>query len=269
MKVITIIPTFNNAEHILETIKSAKAIGQVAIIDSGSTDDTKAIAEKEGCYFYERKIIPWDAGDQRNFAYSLWKNNYDWVLFLDSDEIISEVLANEIKQTICTSNYNYYSIRSQYHLFRKKLESISFNTFHDRLVSTDLNTDIFTSSPGEVFNLEDRNQIGKLKHSYIHNVDAKGFLDWVLRIFQYSFQNGFIDVKNIKEKKLRRTKNYGFVRRYRIIFLFSLPILYFFYYIFVRKCLKDGFVGLMFALIMSLAYLSYPFGFIKGLFSAK
>lgn len=269
MKIITIIPTFNNSEHLLETIKSAKKIGQVAIIDSGSSDNTEVIAKNEGCYFYERKIYPWDAGDQRNFAYSLWKNNYDWVLFLDSDEIISEVLANEIKQTVCNSDYSYYCIRSKYHLFRKKLESISFNTFHDRLVSTNLSTDIFTSSPGEVFNLANRNQVGKLRHAYIHNIDAKGFDDWVWRIFQYSFQNGFIDAKNIKEKTIRKTKNYGFIRRYRIIFLFLLPIPYLFYYIFIRNCFRDGFVGFVFAFIMSIAYLSYPFGFIKGLLSAK
>ena len=269
MKIITIIPTINNSEHILETIKSAKKIGHVAIIDSGSSDNTEMIARKEGCYFYERKISPWDAGSQRNFAYSLWKNDYDWVLFLDSDEIISEVLANEIKQTICDSNFNYYSIRSQYHLFTKELKSISFNTYHDRLVSTNLNNDIFTSSPGEVFNLQKRNQVGKLRHSYIHNVDAKGFLNWVWRIFQYSFQNGSIDAKNIKRQTVRKAKNYSFIRRYRILFLFLLPIPYFFYYIFVRKCFRDGFVGFVFAFIMSTAYFSYPFGFVKGLLSAK
>jgi len=66
----------------------------VVVVDSGSTDDTKSIAEGFGAKFVYNR---WQGyGQQKRYAEQLCKN--DWVLNLDADEVLSTELVSEIKQ---------------------------------------------------------------------------------------------------------------------------------------------------------------------------
>lgn len=211
----------------------------------------------------------WDAGAQRNFAYKKLKNKYEWILFLDSDEGLTDNLSKEIINLMSNKNYctKGYSIRSNYRLFNKTLHNINKNTFHDRLICGNLVSDnIFTSSPGEVFNNRNLIRPSNLKEGYWHDVDAKGFLDWLKRVSNYQFQNGETDSLYFFSNKQRDVKNFSFIRKNRIYLTIFLPLLYFSYYIFVRRAYLDGLSGIIFAVIMSSAYIFYPFGFILGMF---
>ena len=71
---------------------------EVLIIDSGSTDNTVAIAEKNGAIVRYRA---WDDdfAAQRNFA--LEQTSADWVLYLDADERMDETMCREISLHCC------------------------------------------------------------------------------------------------------------------------------------------------------------------------
>jgi glycosyltransferase involved in cell wall biosynthesis len=112
---VTII-TLNEAEHIADAIDSASWADEVIVVDSGSTDDTVAIAERKGARVSMR---PWTGYvDQKNYAADLAKN--DWIFSLDADERIPPALASEIQALLRSepSNRGYRVPRVTFHLGR-------------------------------------------------------------------------------------------------------------------------------------------------------
>jgi glycosyltransferase involved in cell wall biosynthesis len=84
----------DEADRIRAAIRSVRGwVGEVIVVDSGSTDTTVAIAEAEGA-----RVIcnPWPGfGQQKRFAEDHCRN--DWVLNIDADEVVTPELADEIK----------------------------------------------------------------------------------------------------------------------------------------------------------------------------
>src|SRR4026208_1539678 len=87
---VTII-SLNEAEHIAAAIDSASWADEIVVVDSGSTDDTVAIARSKGVRVETRA---WSGYvDQKNFAHIL--ASHDWIFSLDADERITPALAGE------------------------------------------------------------------------------------------------------------------------------------------------------------------------------
>ena len=87
--------TMNEEKRLARTLESAKDIvDEIVIVDSGSTDRTKEIAESFGARFIYHE---WESiGHQVKFAEEQCR--YKWVLRLDADEVLQESLAEEISQ---------------------------------------------------------------------------------------------------------------------------------------------------------------------------
>lgn len=80
-----IVITRNAEEHLARCLKSVPFASDVVVLDCGSTDGTKAIAEAAGARFV---VEEWRGfGPQKRRATELAK--YDWVLSLDADEALS------------------------------------------------------------------------------------------------------------------------------------------------------------------------------------
>ncbi len=98
MKTISIIIIVKNGEEYIEkALRSAMWADDIIVLDSGSTDNTKRIAQK-----YTKNIHTTEAwpgfGIQRQNAQKLSKS--DWIFMLDADEEISTNLQNSIKEVI-------------------------------------------------------------------------------------------------------------------------------------------------------------------------
>ncbi len=77
---------------IAAAIASLSCCDEVLVVDSGSTDRTREIAERCGARVLVRD---WDGySNQKNFAAS--KARHEWILSVDADERLSVELANEI-----------------------------------------------------------------------------------------------------------------------------------------------------------------------------
>ncbi len=93
VKVSAAIITFNEEHNIERCIKSVQdVVDEIVVVDSYSTDQTKAICEKLGVTFIKNKFE--GHIEQKNFA--LTKTTHDIVLSLDADEALDEKLKNEI-----------------------------------------------------------------------------------------------------------------------------------------------------------------------------
>ena len=88
----------NEAENLAKSIKSLKnQVNEIVVVDTGSTDNTIAVARKLGAKVYS---FPWqdDFSKARNFALSKAKG--DWLILLDADEYFTAKTAGNIRQVI-------------------------------------------------------------------------------------------------------------------------------------------------------------------------
>lgn len=88
----------NEAENLAKSIKSLKnQVNEIVVVDTGSTDNTIAVARKLGANVYS---FPWqdDFSKARNFALSKAKG--DWLILLDADEYFTAKTAGNIRQVI-------------------------------------------------------------------------------------------------------------------------------------------------------------------------
>lgn len=85
--------TKNNQRTIRKTLESIKNFEEIIIVDTGSSDDTLKILEQfSNVKIFHSEFVGF--GKLRNIAAERAKN--DWILSLDSDEMISDQLCKEI-----------------------------------------------------------------------------------------------------------------------------------------------------------------------------
>ena len=93
MKISAIIITLNEENKIRPCLESLRNIAdEIVVVDSLSTDSTKAICEEYGVRFIEQKWLGYS--EQKNLANNL--ASYDWILSIDADEVLSEELKKSI-----------------------------------------------------------------------------------------------------------------------------------------------------------------------------
>ena len=89
----------NEAAAIARCIEAVRELADdIVLVDSGSTDETVAIAANMGA---RTLVNPWPGyGPQKRFAEA--NALHDWVLNLDADEVVTPALAAEIKALMAT-----------------------------------------------------------------------------------------------------------------------------------------------------------------------
>lgn len=93
--------TLNEAHRIAQCIQSASFADQVLVIDSGSSDRTREIAEELGAQVHA--YTAWQGfAEQRNRLLS--HVQADYVFFLDADEVIPEGLQKELRAAVGTGD---------------------------------------------------------------------------------------------------------------------------------------------------------------------
>lgn len=112
--------TRNEAANIAACLQSVAWADEIIVVDSGSTDETCAIARQ-----YTNKVFfhTWTGyADQRNYANSLVTT--DWVLMLDADERASDALRDEIRTVLAQPKGE-----QRVHAFRIPIKDWMFGKF--------------------------------------------------------------------------------------------------------------------------------------------
>ena len=214
-----VIITLNEEANLPRTLASVTWADEIVVLDSGSTDRTREIAESFHAKFYCESWKGFAA--QKNSA--LQKASGDWILSLDADEEVEPALAQEIKQTLAGNpsaaglwipRKNFFLNRWIRHggfypdpklrLFRR-----GAGTFEDRLVHEDLRVQGSTASlknhllhqayPTLDVYLEHMNRYSSLG-AQMERTGRVGFsfVDIVIRprltfLYNYFLRGGFLD----------------------------------------------------------------------------
>jgi len=241
MNLTTLIVAKNAGDSIRKTLKSTVGLGsRVFVINDYSTDNTAKIARE-----YNADVLAYHAdGFEKIRTYALSKVTTEWVLILDSDEVLTQENRSEILTAIETKEFNGFYILFRNHLFERKL---SHGELHKKLV---------------LFKLSKL-----IKHDSIIHEQCK-ILGKVATLKSeaqhYSYRNAnqvlckFIDY-SIQTAKINKRNN--LVLSFRTLFLYPLHM---FYARFIKdEGYKDGparlFLDLQFAQMEFLSYFLIPF----------
>ena len=94
-----VIICFNEAPNLERTLSAVNWARRVIILDSGSTDESKAIASKfKNAVWHVRQFD--DHARQCNYALEHLVQGSSWVLFMDADYVVTPELVEEL-QTLC------------------------------------------------------------------------------------------------------------------------------------------------------------------------
>lgn len=226
--------TLNEEKNLERTLESVKEFSdEVVIVDSGSTDRTKEIAEKYKAKFYYQKWLGF--GAQRNKA--IENSTSDWILNIDADEEISKELKEKIikikedeENEIDVYKINFMSV-----CFRKKIKYGGWsNSYRVRLF---------------------RKEAGRFDEKNVHeefHTDLK-----ILKIKEYIYHHSYSDLEDYF-KKFNKYTTLGAIEYYQKnkktnIFLIVLNPLYKFIRMYIlRLGFLDGIEGFLLAVTSSL-----------------
>jgi glycosyltransferase involved in cell wall biosynthesis len=90
--VSAVVITLDAERHLGRVLRSLAVCSEVVVLDSGSTDRTREIAEAAGARWHEHSFEGY--GPQKRRAVALAAN--DWVLSVDADEVLDEPAAAAI-----------------------------------------------------------------------------------------------------------------------------------------------------------------------------
>ena len=178
-----VILTLDEEINIQTCIESLVGVDDIHVLDSGSTDRTREIAEEMGV---KVSCNPFESfGKQRNWAIDNMPLKHDWVLHLDADERMTPELYEEIESTISQDppEAGYY-LPSKLMFMGKWLKRAgAYPTYQMRLFHSSRMR--FTDYGHGQRELTD-GEIGRMKSPYIHDAFSKGLDDWLAKHNRYS-----------------------------------------------------------------------------------
>lgn len=119
-RVNVLIPTLNEAEHIIDCVANARELGDVFVIDSFSTDGTQAMARSAGATVVEHKFI--DYAKQKNWALANIPFTGEWIFILDADERIPSRLRMEVTSRLQRQReYNGFYVNRELLIFGQRV----------------------------------------------------------------------------------------------------------------------------------------------------
>jgi glycosyltransferase involved in cell wall biosynthesis len=136
----------NEEQYLPGCLDSVKGIAdEIVVVDTGSSDATKNIAEEYGAKVYDFNWVD-DFSAARNFA--LQKSTGNWILYLDADERLTESSVQELNEIIkrdenlavhclvdCIDNHNNKASVIKYtRLFRNNLNLKFYGKVHEQIV---------------------------------------------------------------------------------------------------------------------------------------
>lgn len=232
-KISAIVITFNEAANITECLESLKWCDEIIVIDSTSSDNTCELARKFTNNITITGNLPY--GEKRNIGID--KAAYDWILWIDADERIS----NELKEEI-TGLTNVTQAKCDAYLVNRRSYFINKFIKHSGWYP-DYTLRLFRKSAGIRFDssLVHEKAVysgkpGRLKHDILHYTD-RDFEHYIKKLNNYTSLSA--------EELYTKGRKASF---FDIIFR---PAFTFFKMYFLKLGILDGYMGLVLSTLSS------------------
>ncbi|MCX6052181.1 MAG: glycosyltransferase family 2 protein [Campylobacterales bacterium] len=226
MNISAVVLAKNSEKTIKNTLESLKSLEDVIVYDNGSTDDTINIAKSfQNVHLIEGEFKGF--GWTKNKAASYAKN--DWILIIDSDEVIDsellEVLQHKTlnKTTVYKLNFKafYKNIQVKHcgwnnqkikRLYNKTVTSYNDNDVHEDIITDGLQTEVLN---------------GNVEHYSYHTLS-----EFIIKADHYSTLFAKNNIGKRKSNPFKAFLNglYSFIRTY-----------------FLKQGFRDGYIGLIIA----------------------
>ena len=224
---ISVVVLAKNSEKTLEkTLLSLKEFDDVVVYDNGSTDSSIQIAKS----FSNVNLVE---GELKGFGWTKNKAStyakYDWILVIDSDEVVDKQLLQELKNKTLDKNIVYKlnfkafykDIQVKYcgwnnqkikRLYNKNVTSYNSNDVHEDIITNGLRIEELK---------------GNVEHYSYHSIS-----EFIIKADRYStlFAKNNVGKKSSSPAKAFFNGLYSFFRTYIL-----------------KKGFKDGYVGLIIA----------------------
>lgn len=122
-KISVVIPTYNCSKYLSKCLSSVSWANEIIIVDMGSTDKTLSVAKKFNAKIFKK--IPADGNFDNNRKFGMEKASSEWILKLDSDELIPQELEFEIRNLLHSETaieFNGYYIFNKIIMFGKEVK---------------------------------------------------------------------------------------------------------------------------------------------------
>jgi glycosyltransferase involved in cell wall biosynthesis len=244
-----VILTFNEERNLPDCLASLQGLGEIVVVDSGSTDQTLVIAESYGAHIFRHPFGT--HAKQWDWALKQLPLNTDWILAVDADQRLTPELKKEIPDALNGSKMNGYFINRR-QIFRGKW--IKHGGYYPKyLLKLFRKAAVHTSHQDLVdhhFLVDGR--CAKLKYDLVEdNQKESELFFWIQKHGQYAnlqaqqewngkgSRNGRIFGNPDEQTNVMKRIWFGLPH-------FVRPFLYFFYRYFIRLGFLDGKEGFLF-----------------------
>lgn len=229
-KISISIITFNEEKIIAKCLEKLSWANEIIVIDSGSTDKTVEICQKFGAKVIYNRFE--NFGIQKQFALNQTCN--DWVLSLDADEVLSDELILEIKNTIFSNKFDGYLI-PRTHVFLDRV--FKYGNENKKLILRLFNKQKGKFQENKVHEtIEVEGKLGNLKNEMLHYT-VSDIATAVRKNINYALLSG--EFKNENNKK---------ASKFSVVF--KLPYEFFRVY-FLQRNFLNGYQGFVWSIFSS------------------
>lgn len=224
-KLTVLLPTYNCADIVRGTLESVAWADEILVVDSFSRDSTLDICREYGAKVIQHEYI--NSAKQKNWAIPQCGN--EWVLQVDSDEVLEPGLSDEIRDALCGSGgQSGFRIPFKHHVMGKWVKVCNlYPEYHARLFRRD--SGAFEDKEVHA-HFRVQGQVGTLNHHILH----------------YGMPNLSKQLRNLDRYSRYQANEYkkrG--KRFGPSQLLVRPLAVFAYYYFHRGGFRAGMRGLM------------------------
>ncbi|MFD0671320.1 glycosyltransferase family 2 protein [Cohnella sp. GCM10027633] len=256
--VSVIIMSRNEEKNIRKCVSSVLEFDEIFVVDSNSTDRTIPIAESLGA-----KVVnfTWNGKYPKKKQWCLENVPFsnDWVLYVDSDEVVTPKLAQEIREKISGNEdiagyfvgYDYVFMNKTLKHGHQVFKLVLFNRRAGEFIEYD---DLSAQNMGEVeghYQPQIQGSTSILKNKMIH-YDHDSIYDYFYRHNRYSDWEAIIRMKGAQPRESQ-----PLFRRWQKKAFNALPLKWLFAFIhsyFLKLGFMDGKAGFHFAIARSMYY---------------
>lgn len=245
IKISIIIITYNESHCIENALNSVyNNFSEIVILDSFSTDTTIDICKKYTDKVFFRKFD--NFCNQRNYAINNITFKNDYIFFLDSDEIVSKDLINELK-TINIYEFDSYNVKRKFYWYGTWMKYGGYYPLYlmrignkNKIYYQGTVNEHMIVKNGKTYNL----------NYHISDLFDKPFKLWVKKHLFYSK----LEAEKHFEKNTYFTENYKKWRKYPLLIR---PFFLFIYRYFYKHGFRLGINGLFYIFFHALIYRIY------------